>query len=226
MIKIKINIKGPSAYSTNEFKKASSSELKKVIPYDEEDDHLLDYKSDDKKINPKTKSSMGSKIKINIKNMEKSSSIENNDEDDEDDEDDEYIEHPSIEPIIAQNSNVNKIIKINVKKKMEGTTTYKSAILDQIPVKKAHVEPIILSGTIHLESFYDDGQIYFIDWKSKYIFPPNEESKSFSSLDPHQPIGKVIDTEPDPDEFKEGFYPLIKRKIEWFYHYPLDVDLQ
>ena len=249
MMKIKLNIKSTkqnqSPTQTLNFTAIKQieqfdSNIKKVIPY-EEDEVLEPYiENQYNKIILKPKISIGSKIKINVKKNNSLQSAEyNSNEDEDDDEDDDENENEneneyeneynkfSIEPkLVLKNNTPQTIVKINVKKKTETPKVYKSLILDQKPIKKFPNEPFNIFGKIELESFYEDGQIYYIDWKSKYIFPSDIDTHNslLESFDLEQPIGKLIDTPWVAEDFLENKYPLIKRKIEWFYHYELDAD--
>ena len=113
------------------------------------------------------------------------------------------------------------IVKINFKKKIEAPIVYKSHILDQKPIKKKSIEKVILPNKFTIESFYVNGQTYLINWETGYIFYM-DILKSPGKIP--EPIGKLTDTPITPDECKEDAYPLLKRKIDWFYYYELDVD--
>ncbi len=235
MVKIKINIKSntvqqktTSPAEKNKVNILTVSQLKqaadyinKVIPYDEDfsDDDIPNEipEKPQQKIIIKPKITVGSKIKINIKK-------EDIDDYGSDDSDDEDIELPSIEPIIVLKQPTptpQTMVKINVKKKSDVATEYKSLILSQKPIKTSPLEPIVLPTDLQLESFYDDGNEYFINWSTGFIFPPET---SQATEQPPDPIGKLIETAWDSSDFNEDKYPLMKRKINWFFHYELDVD--
>lgn len=220
MVKIKLNVKTSSSQEVpnNNISFFQPNEnIKKVIPYEDEDE---DINTEPVKIYLKPKIAIGSKIKINVKkntNNNKNNEVGEN-----------KNKSFSIEPkIMIKNQTSQTVVKINVKNKKKIPKSYKSSILDQKPIKKINIQQPKLSGQIKLESFYDDGQSYFIDWESKYIFPPDLSAFKFPNdncLSPMQPIGKLIESPWGPDDFKEHKIPLIKRSIEWFFYYPLDVD--
>jgi len=228
MVKIKINIK--SSQTPIETQKltflnvsqlhSTSDNIKKVIPYEEEEDFLSENPEPQEKIIIKPKISVGSKIKINIKK----NNIIDEEEEFDDYMDDDEDELPSIEPIVVLKPAPpiqQTFVKINVKKKTETPVEYKSQILNQKPIKNGSHEPIILPSHIELVTFEEDGQVYFIHWGTGYIFPPDTHQANDI---PPEPIGKLVDSQWDPSDFTEDKYPLMKRKIEWFYHYELDID--
>lgn len=121
--------------------------------------------------------------------------------------------------------NTQTMVKINVKKKIEDPKLYKSLILDQKPIKKSHEINNDLSGKVNLESFFDEGIEYFIHWESKYIFPPQKSVyNNEMNFAPDVPIGKLIDSSVENNCINNAI-PLIRRKIQWFYEYDLDVEI-
>jgi hypothetical protein len=236
MIKIKVNIKNgqqkittpPSQPAQNNDVniltisqlKEASNQITKIVPYDE----LSDDEIPPAKILIKPKITIKSKIKIVAKKKDQDDFDDDYDDYYEDMESDDDDELTSTEPIVAlkqQPSTPKTIVKINVKQKTEKPVEYKSLILSQKPIKTSLHEPIILPPQLDLETFYDDGQEYYINWITGYIFHPDTNNASEC---PSEPIGKLIDTLWDSEDFKEDKYPLIKRKIEWFLSYELDVD--
>ena len=202
--------------------------IKKVVPYEDDESPT----TSPEKIIIKPKIVGASQIKIKVKNYANLQTIATN----------TNIEQPhvnahtnvdeetdfSIEPkvVFSINNKTQTMVKLNVKNKTETVKYYKSSILDQKPIKKLSMEPIHLSGKIEVESFYDDGLMYYLDRQSKYIFPPdpNNSNQLLQSFDPTIPIGKLIDLPWEPSDYIENKHPLIKRQIEWFYSYELDVD--
>jgi hypothetical protein len=219
IVKIKLNIISQKQSSGKKLNTLTIDELKKVVPY-EEDDTIPANEQKAQKISIKPKIAAGTKIKINVKKTE---TYSNDIDFDPDDSDDEY--HPIEPKVIVHPPQVKQtVVKINIKKKTNTVAphTYHSLILDQKPIKKPFTEKPILPKNLDLETFYDDGHAYLINWQTGYIFLPNEIKENFG--EEPEPVGKLTDTPFSQDDFKEDVYPLMKRKIEWFLYYELDID--
>ncbi len=175
---------------------------------------IVSKNSMNSKINSNPPIKFGSKIKINISENNKSTDDESESSD---------SETSIVESLFPQKNKLPKtLIKINVLKKNESNIEYKSLILNQQPVKNELSEFInIPFNIIEVESFYDEGIEYFINWSTGYIFPPNYPKISENNF---EPIGKLTDIDTNSSDFEDNRYPLLKRKIDWFYHYDLDVD--
>lgn len=120
---------------------------------------------------------------------------------------------------------ISGIIKVVIHKKPDTSkTTYTSQILAQKAIKKAHIkiDHNKLYGKISIETFYDEGVAYFVDWQSGYIFPPNI-NLDINSLP--EPIGKIHDKDFNPDDCPNDKIPIKRRTIEWFYHFDMDADI-
>jgi hypothetical protein len=214
-MKIKINIKPkdlPAELNETPESVIDLSHLKKIqiqpiVPYEESDE---DDEND--LIQPK----VSTKIKINFKpaSPEQEETLPS-----------DAPDGLSIEPKIVlkkQKPPTQKVFKINIKKKSSPGTSYKNNIIHQKPVKKKGITYTLLAE-LNIETFYEDGRYYFINWETGYIFPPDSHKMDNAP----EPIGQLTDTEWTSEDFKDkdNFHPLMKRKITWFYYFDLDAEV-